>query len=297
MKISNGPRSCTNPFLRQSFPIPEHDNLNVASLNTKNFEQLTATSFLSEQEKPNHNPFSQQQQHENCLDFSNIPYTTQQHDEGRIAADELKCAGNMDTINSQKNSLIDDNNLPTNIVPETTEFVASYAIVQSETQRSNNVSISGGGTFRNRSLSETTEIIENELLQFNYGGDRTTYRDHVNSSSTNPFRSNLHKTLSETYLEQYLLNSKHRYSASQMWMFSKSLSRQSSNVSLTKSLGSQSSILSSENGFNGSDIAPDIKRAMSCDSVSSDSSVILADLEQPVPATTGMLCVGLQYDK
>lgn len=294
MKISIGPRSCTNPFLSQSFSIPEHDNLNVDSLNTENVEHLTAISFISEQEKPNRNPFSPQL-HENCFDLSNVPDSMQNCIDG-VDAGELICVANTDTSHCQNNSLIDDNNLPENVLTETNELVPlSYAILQPETQRSNNASVTG--TFRNRSLSETTEVIENELLQFNCGGDRTTYRDQANSSTTNPFRSNLHKTLSETYLEQYLLNSKHRYSASQMWMFSKSLSRQSSNVSLTKSLGSQSSILSSENGFNGSETVASIKRAMSCDSVSSDSSVVLADLEQPVPAITGILCVGLQYDK
>lgn len=40
-----------------------------------------------------------------------------------------------------------------------------------------------------------------------------------------------------------------------------------------------------------------LKRAISCDSVSSESSVVLGDLEQIAPPVTGSLCIGLQYDK
>lgn len=54
--------------------------------------------------------------------------------------------------------------------------------------------------------------------------------------------------------------------------------------------GSQSSIVST-----GS--VPMLTRAESCESLSSVSSVGLADLEMPVAQVTGMLCVGLQYDK
>lgn len=38
-----------------------------------------------------------------------------------------------------------------------------------------------------------------------------------------------------------------------------------------------------------------IKRALSCDSVCSDTSVALGDLEEP--NITGYLCVGLEYDR
>lgn len=40
-----------------------------------------------------------------------------------------------------------------------------------------------------------------------------------------------------------------------------------------------------------------LKRAISCDSVSSESSVVLGDLEQIAPPITGSICVGLQFDK
>ncbi|PSN36730.1 hypothetical protein C0J52_18421 [Blattella germanica] len=41
-------------------------------------------------------------------------------------------------------------------------------------------------------------------------------------------------------------------------------------------------------------LPPTLQRAMSCDSVCSDSSVILEDLEEP--NITGYLCIGLEYD-
>jgi hypothetical protein len=39
---------------------------------------------------------------------------------------------------------------------------------------------------------------------------------------------------------------------------------------------------------------PSLQRAMSCDSVSSDTSIVMSDLDPPHP--TGYLCVGLEYD-
>lgn len=155
--------------------------------------------------------------------------------------------------------------------------------------------------FRNRSRSET-EIIEtpdprkygqqmDSSGNYNRKSSIVTIGDSV-TGSTNPFSNNLHKTLSETYLEQMSSNNRNYRSASQTWQFGRALTRQGSNMSLTRSLGSsQNSIVSD----GCADI--DLKRAMSCDSVNSESSVILADLEPPVQPVTGLLCVGLQYDK
>ncbi|GFG33661.1 hypothetical protein Cfor_11711 [Coptotermes formosanus] len=44
----------------------------------------------------------------------------------------------------------------------------------------------------------------------------------------------------------------------------------------------------------GEQLPPALQRAMSCDSVCSDTSVVLGDLEEP--NVTGYLCVGLEYD-
>lgn len=315
IKISNGPRSCTNPFLSQTFSIPEYDNLFINNTNNSNSSQFSTTAadttaesqiVVSSSMHPaieNFNPFSQQfhENNEIFFNFSNIHSNEQpllsHNNKTDDRIENAFSVTNVDTKKlSQSNNLQDndnDNKLPENVLAQNELIMSKQNCIEATNCSGNNVPIVG--TFRNRSLSETTEVIENELLHLNATGNESImYKNSNNSSNTNPFRSNLHKTLSETYLEQYLLNSKHRYSASQMWMFSKSLSRQSSNVSLTKSLGSQSSIMSSDNETTS---VPDIKRAMSCDSVNSDSSVVLADLEQPVPSVTGMLCVGLQYDK
>lgn len=154
--------------------------------------------------------------------------------------------------------------------------------------------------FRNRSRSET-EIIETpDPRKYgqqmdsagNYNRKSSIVTGESVTGSTNPFSSNLHKTLSETYLEQMSSNNRNYRSASQTWQFGRALTRQGSNMSLTRSLGSsQNSIVSD----GCADV--DLKRAMSCDSVNSESSVILADLEPPVQPVTGLLCVGLQYDK
>lgn len=132
--------------------------------------------------------------------------------------------------------------------------------------------------FRNRSMSDT-EATEFELKHL---GRQLA----IQQAETNPFSNTLQKTLSETYLEQYHWNRSR--SGSQTWSFGRSLVRNGSNPSVN---GKSNVSLNSD----ASDI--DLKRAISCDSVNSDSSVVLADLEQTTPAITGMLCVGLQFDK
>lgn len=52
---------------------------------------------------------------------------------------------------------------------------------------------------------------------------------------------------------------------------------------------------SSSTAEEGEVMSSTIKRALSCDSVCSDTSVALGDLEEP--NITGYLCVGLEYDR
>jgi hypothetical protein len=61
--------------------------------------------------------------------------------------------------------------------------------------------------------------------------------------------------------------------------------------SSTDSVGSEGSDVGSPDGSS----SPSLQRAMSCDSVCSDTSVILGDLDPP--HVTGHLCVGLEYDR
>ncbi|XP_037921142.1 uncharacterized protein LOC119657996 isoform X1 [Hermetia illucens] len=138
--------------------------------------------------------------------------------------------------------------------------------------------------FRNRSFSET-EVTDGDLHKiFSRNGE--FIKTPSGLSCTNPFldKSTMHKTFSEDHLTK---------NGNQTWSFGRSLLRQESSISLGRHNTSQTS-LDSERGSMDS---INLQRAISCDSVSSESSVVLADLEQVAPAVTGMLCVGLQYDK
>lgn len=141
--------------------------------------------------------------------------------------------------------------------------------------------------FRNRSLSDT--------LAFDIDACIAEIKDQMTSDEqleTNPFvGGTIHKTVSDTQLEK--LASTRTRSASQTWSFGRSLSRQAGTNVMNGSINYKTTT----GGSDATD-APDLKRAMSCESVNSESSVILADLEQQiVPSVTGLLCVGLQYDK
>ena len=128
-------------------------------------------------------------------------------------------------------------------------------------------------------------------------------------SYNNKTCSTLHKTLSDNYLADVQLASSSDKGAgcirsvSQTWSFGSGLStgrpplarQNSASLSLTKSLSS--SVESNTTDVSSAIDNISLKRAVSCDSVSSESSVILADLEQPTPPVTGYLCIGLHYDK
>lgn len=141
--------------------------------------------------------------------------------------------------------------------------------------------------FRNRSLSDTIAF---DVDACNATDDNQGQLESDEQLETNPFvGSSIHKTVSDTQLEK--LATTRTRNGSQTWSFGRSLSRQAGpNMSSSyKTVGGS--------GDAATD-APRLERAMSCDSVNSESSVILADLEQQIaPAVTGLLCVGLQYDK
>jgi hypothetical protein len=98
----------------------------------------------------------------------------------------------------------------------------------------------------------------------------------------------LHKTVSETYITQYsngrsgtvkvapnTYNNKNSKILVRQGSFCRSYTKSSNNGSM-------------ENGINS---------AVSCESLNSESSVCISDLEQPLLSITGSLCIGLQYDK
>ena len=113
-----------------------------------------------------------------------------------------------------------------------------------------------------------------------------------NANNTNPFcQKRLHKTASETYLEQYSVMKLNKTTSASSNVTVNNKNNLSRHLSFNKSLSQQNSIDSTTTE------TQNIKRAMSCESVSSQSSVVISDLEQYVPPVTGNLCVGLQYDK
>lgn len=85
------------------------------------------------------------------------------------------------------------------------------------------------------------------------------------------------------------------------WSFGRSLLRQDSTLSLGMGLGrrnsSQVSLDSHAGSVPGSMDGINLERAISCDSVTSDSTLFLDQLDQPYTQITGYLCVGLNYDQ
>ncbi|XP_067635750.1 uncharacterized protein Syt12 [Eurosta solidaginis] len=182
--------------------------------------------------------------------------------------------------------------------------------------------------FRNRSFS-TTEAAEDTDSTSLTGGLR-----RLAQNSTNPFNGltqrvqkgphMLQKTISEDFLFRKLgmqpggggstgdtqsaqcssgLNSSNNGTGNgagcggnTTWSFGRSLLRQDSLMSLGRRNSSQSSLDSTTTC--GSMESINLERAISCDSVNSDtSSVFVGELDQPYTQITGYLCVGLQYDK
>lgn len=145
---------------------------------------------------------------------------------------------------------------------------------------------------RNRSFSE------NETRDFNFFTDQGDYSDQASpasvvQSSTNPFLNGkrLLKTPSETYLEQFSMmraNSMHNSTVS-----SKSL-QLCEHPSLSKILQISPPLF--ETGDSTQSLTT-LKRAVSSESISSESSVIFNKLERTAPPVTGNLCIALQYDK
>ncbi|XP_017086522.2 uncharacterized protein LOC108118364 [Drosophila eugracilis] len=83
------------------------------------------------------------------------------------------------------------------------------------------------------------------------------------------------------------------------WSFGRSLLRQDSTLSLGlgRRNSSQVSLDSGSGSAAGSVEGINLERATSCDSVTSDSTIFLDQLDQPYTQITGYLCVGLNYDQ
>lgn len=254
-KINNGPKSCTNPFLNGSLSISEDDNSNsiVSNVNTNQYNSAHVQSIHHViDEKLQKNPFSRRRQDDTS--FFSFPTN-----------------GNIDD---------DDNNQTTKFeITETTDTLIELNESTATATINHGVTLLGqinnapnNQNNHNRSLSDS-------------GSTKTLTSDiYEQSTATNPFvAGNLHKTVSDTYLQQY---------STQKKLITNTLTRTPSRQSILNSGNEQINSLQTNTDTG-------LKRAMSCDSVNSESSVLLADLEQHnnVPTVTGQLCVGLQYDK
>ncbi|XP_017052098.1 uncharacterized protein LOC108095502 isoform X2 [Drosophila ficusphila] len=143
----------------------------------------------------------------------------------------------------------------------------------------------------------------------------------LHNSTTNPFTGLtqrvkgphlLQKTISEDYLFRKLgVNNgsmangnggaaQANGNGNGTWSFGRSLLRQDSTLSLGMGLGrrnsSQISLDSGSGSVAGSLEGINLERAISCDSVTSDSTLFLDQLDQPYTQITGYLCIGLHYD-
>lgn len=274
-KLSNKTRSSsTNPFLNGSLSIPEDDNAYIETIPkiASDSEPNMTVGVVDERQHQHQetffhkNPFASLQMVPNHRIFGSSN-GNDIFDEAKKLSDNEK-----DSENQNHNKLVWQTG---GIATETTMTENSNVVCMSELDAL--ASALQKQQFRNRSFSDT-ESTNNDLKILRK-------QQVVNQAETNPFTSNLQKTLSETYLEQFHWN--RTRSGSQTLSFENGLVRNGSNQNITRSNASIN--------YETNDM--DLKRALSCDSVNSDSSVILADLEQTAPLITGMLCVGLQFDK
>ena len=177
---------------------------------------------------------------------------------------------------------------------------------------------------RNRSYSENEVISELGMLceqgdfkEPQHSPVSTTETTSTVSTSTasganNPFNSTattvtattnskrpLLKTPSETYLEQYstMMKSNVVTSGPNVILNNNKSIQLCKHPSLNKILQSSSTSLFDGNDAQQNLTSTSLKRTISSESISSDSSVIMSTLERPVPPITGNLCIALQYDK
>lgn len=257
-KINNGPKSCTNPFLNGSLSLSEDDNSNSINLNVNKIQYNVVEQTQIIDEKLHRNPFSRRR-HDDKTFFS-FPSN------GNIVDSQLTNTTNSTAATEIPDTLIELDEMSTTTAATATGATGSVVTLNNAQSNQNH----------NRSLSD---IGSNALNDDIYGQSTAT---------TNPFAvaGNLHKTVSDTYLEQY---------STQKKQITGTFSRTPSRQSMHHATNEQAS--SPQTPLNHNDT--ELKRAMSCESVNSESSVLLSDLEQQpaMPTVTGLLCVGLQYDK
>lgn len=120
-----------------------------------------------------------------------------------------------------------------------------------------------------------------------------------NTTTTTNSKRPLLKTPSETYLEQYstMMKSNVVTSGPNVVLINNKSIQLCKHPSLNKILQSSSTSLLDGTDTQHNLTTTSLKRTISSESISSDSSVIMSTLERPVPPVTGNLCIALQYDK
>jgi hypothetical protein len=157
---------------------------------------------------------------------------------------------------------------------------------------------------RNRSHSEA------EACEFEIVCEHESQLSLVSSTiaSTNPFQTApivtttnskrpLLKTPSETYLERYstmMKSSGPSTSSPTSIVVNNKTIQLCKHPSLTKILQSSPQSLNIDSNIINDSA---LKRTISSESISSDSSVVMSTLEKSAPPITGNLCIALQYDK
>lgn len=253
-KINNGPKSCTNPFLNGSLSMSEDGNSNSINLNVNSTQYNAVGQTQLVDEKLQKNPFSKRQHDDKS--FFSFPSN------GNIV-DSRSTNTNFETTE------INDTLIELNETTTTTTTTSGT--------EANNIGVTLNNAPYNQNHNRSHSDSGSNTLKSDIYGQTATL--------TNPFAAsgNLHKTISDTYLEQYSTHKK---------QITNTFDRTPSRQSIHNSTNEQANSLQTPSNDT------ELKRAMSCDSVNSESSVLLADLEQQtMPTVTGSLCVGLQYDK
>lgn len=283
-RIANGPRSCTNPFLNGSLSISEDTNSNAPTTineienelndNSTLYTAIQERAMATKTSKTHPNPFSRKIDENSIFSF---PTCSTNGNVNTFNAND-------DTINDAVNTCKTDHCALIQLDGVDDRYSRSSMSIGADAFE-NITSSSTQKQFRNRSQSDTQAL---DIDACNAAGEIKGQIDVDEQLETNPFvGGNIHKTVSDMHLEN--LATHRNRSASQTWSFGRSLSRQPGVPGYKIPVGGGDTTDSSD--------LP-MARTISCESVNSESSVILADLEQQiVPAVTGLLCVGLQYDR
>lgn len=155
---------------------------------------------------------------------------------------------------------------------------------------------------RNRSYSENEASDLGMLCEQEPLNEPIASSSSSTTSTTNPFQTNskrpLLKTPSETYLEQYSMMKSNVITSGPIVLSVNNKTVQlCKHPSLSKIIQSSQTPSLFNDGNDSQQNLTTLKRTISSESISSDSSVIMSTLERNAPPITGNLCIALQYDK